>query len=175
MSNCNKCNVVLTEENRYTTTRRNQSGEIKPKINNKCKDCHNKYAREYAQKRRQQTKEAPKENVIPDTCSKCKTPIESSEQWHVPSNQCILCYRKYQREYQKIRRSKPSTVDVEKDRLANCFKCKIVLSTEKRYGTTNQLWIVITFYRNSGMKKAKKMLIKNIMKDMEKMIILKNT
>lgn len=138
MSNCNKCDIVLTEESRYTTTRRTQNGEIKPKFHNLCKDCYNKYARDYAQKRRQKAKEQPKEIVIPETCSKCETPIESSDQWHVPSNQCILCYRKYQREYQKARRSKPSTVDVEKDRLTHCFKCESVLTTKKRYGTTNQ-------------------------------------
>lgn len=128
-SNCNKCNVVLTEENRHTT---------KAKRNNQCIDCRNKYAREHAQKQRQKAKEEPKEPVIPDNCSKCETPIESIEQWHIPSNQCILCYRKYQREYQKARRSRPSTVDVETDRLSNCFKCEVVLTTEKRYGTTNQ-------------------------------------
>jgi hypothetical protein len=127
--NCNKCNVVLTEENRHLT---------KAKKYNQCKDCCNKYAREYAQKRRQKAKEEPKEPVIPDSCSKCETPIESAEQWHVPSNQCILCYRKYQREYQKARRSRPSTVDVETERLSNCFKCEIVLRTENRYKTTNQ-------------------------------------
>ncbi|MGL5961597.1 MAG: hypothetical protein ACRCZ0_06560 [Cetobacterium sp.] len=127
--NCNKCNAVFTEENRYKT---------KTKRYNECIDCRNKYAREYAQKRRQKAKEEQKEPVIPDSCSKCETPIESADQWHVPSNQCILCYRKYQREYQKVRRSRPSTVDVEKERLSNCFKCEVVLKTENRYKTTNQ-------------------------------------
>ena len=69
--NCNKCNVVFTDENRYKT---------KTKKYNHCKDCRNKYAREYAQKQRQKAKEEPKEPVIPDSCSKCETPIESAEQ-----------------------------------------------------------------------------------------------
>lgn len=129
LTNCNKCNVVLTEENRHVT---------KTKRNNQCISCRNKYAREYAQKQRQKAKEDPKELVVPDICPKCETPIESVEQWYGPGNQCILCYRKYQREYQKIRRSRPSTVDVETERLSNCFKCEIVLTAEKRYGTTNQ-------------------------------------
>jgi hypothetical protein len=108
------------------------------KRSNQCIDCRNKYAREYAQKRRQKAKEEQREPVIPDECKKCNTPIESAVQWHVPSNQCIICYRKYQREYQKARRSKPSTVDVETERMSNCFKCDTVLTLENRYRTTNQ-------------------------------------
>lgn len=69
LPNCHKCDVVLNEETRHVT---------KAKRSNQCVDCHNKYAREYAQKRRQKAKEEPKESVIPDSCSKCETPIESA-------------------------------------------------------------------------------------------------
>jgi hypothetical protein len=127
--NCYKCNVVLTDENRCVT---------KTKRSNQCINCRNKYAREYAQKRRQKAKEEPKEPVIPDVCKKCNIPIENAIQWHVPSNQCITCYRKYQSNYQRLRRSRPSTVNVETERLSNCFKCSATLTTTTRYRTTNQ-------------------------------------
>lgn len=129
LPNCNKCNVILTEENRHIT---------KTKRFNQCLDCKRKYARELAQKKRQNAKENPIEPVIPDSCLKCESPIESTIQWHVPSNQCLECYRKYQREYQKTRRARPSTVNVETERLSKCFKCNVVLTSDKRYRTTNQ-------------------------------------
>lgn len=140
--NCLKCDVELTEENRYVT---------KTKKYNQCLNCRRKYAREYQRKKRDKIVD---ESKLSENCFKCKIVFTEVIRWK--DNQCVNCYREYQREYQRKRRAINKSVDLS-TRNSHCFKCEADLSEVKRYGTQNQC---LDCYHKMSQKNKEKINLK---------------